>query len=204
MPTSTERTRPLLVAMRFNSDVQLPYRMPISAQTHADDCCDNPNCVDDVDEDEIIDSCQNAQNAQPGSQQSATRSDTLAEGGARPVNAPPRPTGSEIVGAAGGTDASAAAAQSGNRGPGGAGMRQQGAAEGMPGAPGGSLGGGGSPAAGASAGGNAMGEAASADDTRTGTGTSSGHGTSVAGGDPSSGATPNPAKQGGGGGASTS
>ena len=51
----------LLVAMRFNSDVQLPYRLPICAQTHADDCCDNPNCVDDVDEDEIIDSCQNAQ-----------------------------------------------------------------------------------------------------------------------------------------------
>ena len=25
----------LLVAMRFNSDVQLPYRLPISAQTHA-------------------------------------------------------------------------------------------------------------------------------------------------------------------------
>ena len=56
----------LLVAMRFNSDVQLPYRMPISAQTHANDCCDNPNCLDDIDVDAIIDSCQNAQNAQAG------------------------------------------------------------------------------------------------------------------------------------------
>ena len=56
----------MLVAMRFNSDVQLPYRLPVSSETHADDCCDNPKCVGDVDEDEIIDSCQNAQNAQAG------------------------------------------------------------------------------------------------------------------------------------------
>ena len=60
-------THPALpVATRFNSDVQLPYRMPICAQTHAKDLCDNPNCVDAVNEDEIIDSCQNAQNAQAG------------------------------------------------------------------------------------------------------------------------------------------
>ena len=65
MLTSTAHTR-LCWWRRFNSDVQLPHRLPICAQTHADDCCDNPNCVGDVDEDEIINSCQNAQNAQAG------------------------------------------------------------------------------------------------------------------------------------------
>ena len=56
----------LLVAMRFNSDVQLPYRLQISAQTHANDVCDDPTCYEDVDQREILDSCQSAQNAQAG------------------------------------------------------------------------------------------------------------------------------------------
>ena len=56
----------MLAAMRFNSDVQLPYRLPVSAETHASDLCDKPDCVGEVDEDEIIDACQQAQNAQAG------------------------------------------------------------------------------------------------------------------------------------------
>ncbi|GGY62003.1 hypothetical protein [Pseudoduganella albidiflava] len=122
-----------------------------------------------------------------GNAQRATNQDTLAEQGARPVPAQPAPapTGAEVVGAAGGTDASAAARQSGNTGPGGKGLRDDGVdATGMPGTPGGTV----StdrmrPATdSAAAGGTGLGEAASAADTRTGTGTSSGHGTSLTGG----------------------
>lgn len=121
--------------------------------------------------------------------QGATRADTLAEQGAQPVQGKERPLGADIVGAAGGTDASAGAQMSGNQGPGGAGLRQTDAA-GTPGSPGGSSGAaGGTPGAGA-IGGTGLGQADTADDTRTGTGSSTGQGTSVAaGGDPSGGNT---------------
>jgi hypothetical protein len=121
----------------------------------------------------------------------ATRADTLAEQGAQPVQGKEGPVGADIVGAAGGTDAAAGAQMSGNRGPGGAGLRQADAA-GAPGSPGGSTGAaGGSPGAGAmAAGGTGLGQADTADDTRTGTGSSTGQGTSAAaGGDPSGGNT---------------
>ena len=59
-------TQLVLAAHGVNSDVQLPYRLPISAQTHANDLCEDPTCCEDVDEREILDSCQNAQNAQAG------------------------------------------------------------------------------------------------------------------------------------------
>lgn len=118
--------------------------------------------------------------------QPLTNQDTLAEQGARPVTPQhPAPTGAEVVGAAGGTDASAAAKQSGNSGPGGEGLRGADVdATGVPGTPGGTVSADRmSPAAdSAVAGGTGLGEAATADDTRTGTGTSSGHGTSLAGG----------------------
>ena len=55
----------LLVALRFNSDVQLPYRMPIIQQTHSD-LCDSETCLEEVDPSEIIDIVQNNQNAQAG------------------------------------------------------------------------------------------------------------------------------------------
>ena len=52
----------MLVVHRFNSDVQLPYRFPIIAETH--DCEDN--CVGSVDEHVIIQACQASQDAQAG------------------------------------------------------------------------------------------------------------------------------------------
>ncbi|QNA98647.1 hypothetical protein [Massilia sp. Se16.2.3] len=54
----------------------------------------------------------------PGQQ--VSNADTLAEGGARPVQGQQRPVGADIVGAAGGTDAAAGAKMAGSSGPGGA------------------------------------------------------------------------------------
>ena len=54
----------MLVAMRFNSDVQLPYRFPITQETHDVEMCGDENCVQACDDEEIIESCQSAQNAQ--------------------------------------------------------------------------------------------------------------------------------------------
>lgn len=133
---------------------------------------------------------------------SMSRSDTTAPGGAQPVQGQSESgkTGSQIAGSAGGTDAAAGAQMAGPGNSGGMGLRQQGA-EGVdaPGSPGGTVQGDQvSPGAGAAiAGGTGLGEAASADDTRTGTG--SGQGASLQGGDPSGGNTggPTPANKGG-------
>ena len=55
----------MLAAQRFNSDVQLPYRFPIIATSHAREC--DEKCVhDDVDDDEIVRAAQIAQDAQAG------------------------------------------------------------------------------------------------------------------------------------------
>jgi len=92
------------------------------------------------------------------------------------------------VGAAGGTDASAGAMQSGSKGL----KHEEGPraadATGVPGSPGGTIAGESiSAAAGATTGGTGLGEAASADDTRTGTGTTAGSGSSLTGGGTSAG-----------------
>jgi hypothetical protein len=129
----------------------------------------------------------------------ASRSDTTAPAGAQPVQGQSESgrTGSEIAGAAGGTDAAAGAKMGGD---GGVGLRGQGGegagTPGSPGGPGGNVEGNISPGAGAAvAGGTGLGEANSADDTRTGI--SSGEGASLTGGDPSSGTIPPPNSKGG-------
>ena len=55
-------TRALLAAHRCNSDVQLPYRFPIIAETH---CCSDPKCIDTKDS-TTIEAAQIAQDAQGG------------------------------------------------------------------------------------------------------------------------------------------
>lgn len=133
---------------------------------------------------------QEDQQGAQGNKQS--QGDTLASAGAQPVQGQQRPTGSDIAGAGGGTDAGAGAKMAGGQGgPGGAGLRATDAQD-MPGTPGGSpQAGAGSPAAGA-VGGTGLGSSATADDTRGGTGTTTGSATSVAGGDPSGGNTSAP------------
>ena len=54
----------LLAALECNSDVQLPYRLPICEQTHSN-CCDD-NCVQDANLPGMIEAAQNAQGAQAG------------------------------------------------------------------------------------------------------------------------------------------
>ncbi len=53
----------MLAAHRFNSDVQLPYRFPISKETH---CCEDENCTINADENGIIQAAQASQDAQTG------------------------------------------------------------------------------------------------------------------------------------------
>ena len=53
----------MLVAHRFNSDVQLPYRFPISEETH---CCTDESCTINADENGIIQAAQASQDAQAG------------------------------------------------------------------------------------------------------------------------------------------
>ena len=119
---------------------------------------------------------------------SVSRSDTTAPGGAQPVQGQSGKVGSEVAGKVGGTDAAAGARMGGAGNHGGAGLPRQGAEQGQQSR---QL----SPGAGAAvAGGTGLGEAASADDSRTGT--SSGAGASPAGGDPSSGQVPPPNKGG--------
>ena len=52
----------MLAAHRFNSDVQLPYRFPVMAETHY---CEK-DCVESVKEDEVVLAAQIAQDAQVG------------------------------------------------------------------------------------------------------------------------------------------
>ena len=119
---------------------------------------------------------------------SMSRSDTTSPGGAVPVQGQSGKIGSEVAGKAGGTDAAAGASMGGD---GGQGLRQKGQDD-----TGGPRGDQLSNAVGAAAaGGTGLGEAASADDTRTGT--SSGQGASLTGGDPSNGSIPPPTNKGG-------
>lgn len=122
----------------------------------------------------------------------ASRSDTTAPGGAQPVQGQSGAVGSDIAGRAGGTDAAAGASMGGD---GGHGLRGQDTQD--PGATAGTSAGEQlTPGAGAAiAGGTGLGEAASADDTRTGT--SSGEGAALTGGDPSNGTVPPPNGKGG-------
>jgi len=130
----------------------------------------------------------------------ASRSDTTAPGGARPVQGQSESgkVGADIAGAAGGTDAAAGARMAGGQGPGGAGPRGQEPDAAPP------IGTAATavrddmltPGVGAAvAGGTGLGEAASADDTRVGTG--SGQAGAPAGGNPSSGDIPPPGDKGG-------
>ena len=52
----------MLAAQRCNSDVQLPYRFPITAGIH---CCPNPRCLTNSDR-VIVEGAQAAQDAQAG------------------------------------------------------------------------------------------------------------------------------------------
>jgi hypothetical protein len=118
------------------------------------------------------------QQGQPGNPEAGTRSDTLTEAGAQPVESPQSGGGAALVGGLGGTDASAAARQSGSKGgPGGPSLREQADAAGVPGTLGGNVeAGAASPAAGAgAAGGTGLGETSTADYTRSGGGQSAGH-----------------------------
>lgn len=128
-------------------------------------------------------------------QKDTSRSDTTSPGGAQPVQGQSGKVGSEVAGKVGGTDAAAGARMGGAGKQGGSGLPRQGsdgAAQGQQGQQGQQL----SPGAGAAvAGGTGLGEAASADDSRTGT--SSGQGASLTGGDPSSGNIPPPTNKGG-------
>ena len=54
-----------LPGLSCNSDVQLPYRMPVCASTHSS-LCSMESCVPGVNEDLIIHAAQQAQNAQAG------------------------------------------------------------------------------------------------------------------------------------------
>jgi hypothetical protein len=122
-------------------------------------------------------------------QKDSSRSDTTSPGGARPVQGQSGKVGSDVAGKVGGTDAAAGARMGGAGNHGGSGLPRQGtegAAQGQQLSPG---------AGAAVAGGTGLGEAASADDSRTGT--SSGEGASLTGGDPSSGKVPPPTNKGG-------
>lgn len=125
---------------------------------------------------------------------SMSRSDTTAPGGAQPVpqHSEAGKTGSEVAGKVGGTDAAAGAQMAGAGNRGGSGMPQQGPDADAGAGQGRQL----SPGAGAAvAGGTGLGEAASADDTRVGT--STGQGADLTGGDASSGDIPPPTGKGG-------
>ena len=129
-------------------------------------------------------------------QKDTSRSDTTSPGGAQPVQGQSGKVGSEVAGKVGGTDAAAGARMAGAGHRGGAGLPRQepdAAAQDQQGRQAQQL----SPGAGAAvAGGTGLGEAASADDSRTGT--ASGQGASLTGGDPSSGDIPPPTDKGGG------
>jgi hypothetical protein len=125
-------------------------------------------------------------------QKDTSRSDTTSPGGAQPVQGQSGKVGSEVAGKVGGTDAAAGARMGGAGNQGGSGVPRQGAEGAAQDQQGRQL----SPGAGAAvAGGTGLGEAASADDSRTGT--ASGQGASLTGGDPSSGKIPPPTNKGG-------
>ena len=53
------------VALPYNSDVQLPYRLPICQGTHASKHC-KEDCINSVNNEELLEATQNAQDAQAG------------------------------------------------------------------------------------------------------------------------------------------
>jgi hypothetical protein len=114
-----------------------------------------------------------------------SRSDTTSAAGAQPVQGRSDKTGADLAGRAG-TDAAAGATMGGDGGHGLRGQEGVGAPQGDRVTPG---------TGAAIAGGTGLGEAASADDARTGT--SSGEGAALTGGDPSSGKVPPPTNKGG-------
>ena len=60
---SLNGTHPAMLAVhQFNSDVQLPYRFPVTQETHSQACDDN--CFEHTDESVIIQAAQAAQDAQ--------------------------------------------------------------------------------------------------------------------------------------------
>ncbi len=56
----------MLAALQCNSDVQLPYRFPITKATHADASVCDEDCIGKVDIEDMIDAAQHAQDAQAG------------------------------------------------------------------------------------------------------------------------------------------
>ena len=57
----------MLAAQACNSDVQLPYRLPVCEATHNDELCDSrKSCLESVDEKKMIEACQISQDAQAG------------------------------------------------------------------------------------------------------------------------------------------
>ena len=54
----------MLAVQGNNSDVQLPYRFPVTAETHCSACVET--CIDSIAESKIIESVQVAQDAQAG------------------------------------------------------------------------------------------------------------------------------------------
>jgi hypothetical protein len=52
-------------AMQTNSDAQLPYRFALDADTHANGKCQE-NCVSEASFEEVLEACQNSQDAQVG------------------------------------------------------------------------------------------------------------------------------------------
>ncbi len=60
-------TQPAMLAtQQCNSDVQLPYRLPVSAATHSDLCPLKAACLETYDIKAVVRSCQLAQDAQAG------------------------------------------------------------------------------------------------------------------------------------------
>jgi hypothetical protein len=55
----------MCAALRTNSDVQLPYRFALDTYTHANGKCQE-NCVSKASFEEVLEACQNAQDAQAG------------------------------------------------------------------------------------------------------------------------------------------
>ena len=56
----------MLGGQACNSDVQLPYRLPICSLTHSS-LCDTPEiCLSSVDDPKIVEACQLSQDAQAG------------------------------------------------------------------------------------------------------------------------------------------
>ena len=56
----------MLAAQQCNSDVQLPYRLPITPETHSSLCTEADTCTAAFDDMDVVRSCQVAQNTQAG------------------------------------------------------------------------------------------------------------------------------------------